>query len=500
MLEGIYAALSPFALMVSLFGVVLGIVFGAIPGLTATFGIAILIPVTFLMQAELGMIMLAGIYAGAIYGGSVSAILLNIPGTPASIVSGWEGNAMAKRGEAPLALGISAVSSGFGGLLSAMALMFLTPVLAVLALRFGAPENVALVLFSFAIVVVLLDTPILANLTGLFLGLILAVVGTDPLAASPRFIFGQYELYAGFSVVAVLVGFFCLPQALVLAAQAISGDRTNTVGKIGASQPTVILRALFRNRWNLLRSSVIGTGLGILPAVGPESTPLVAHTVQRRMSKKPEEFGKGSVDGLVAAESSVSANVGGSLIPLLSLGIPGSGAAAVFVGALTLHGLQPGPLLFSNRPDVIYTFFAGFIVVNLMMMVVGLYGARHLAGLLRVSKGFIATFVAFFSIFGAYAVSGSLFDVWVMFGAAALAILVSAVGIPILPVVLAFILGGVLERNVGVTIARAGGLDYFLDRPIALGLMAMTLAIIAFAVARALAARNAPEAKEAPWD
>lgn len=489
MLDGILAALSPMALLVTLGGVVLGIIFGAIPGLTATFAIAILIPVTFLMEPVHGMIMLAGIYAGSIYGGSVSAILLNIPGTPASIVTAWEGNAMARRGQAPLALGLSAVSSGLGGLFSGVVLMFLTPVLSVLALRFGGPENVALVLFSFAIVVLLLDTPVLANITGLFLGLILAVVGTDPLTASPRFIFGQFELFGGFSIVAVLVGFFCLPQALILAAQAIVGDRTDSVGRVGASKAAELLRTLRRNRWNLLRSSAIGTGLGILPAVGPESTPLVAHTVERRMSREPEAFGKGSEDGLVAAEASVSANVGGSLIPLLSLGIPGSGAAAVFVGALTLHGLQPGPLLFRNRPDIVFTFFAGFIIVNLIMTVVGLYGARYLAACLRLSKALIATFVAFFSIFGAYAVSASLFDVWVMFGAAALAILVTSVGIPILPVVLAFILGGVLESNLAITIARADGLGYFLGRPITLVLGALTLAIIGFALWRGMRRR-----------
>lgn len=484
MLDGILAALSPLSLFYSLVGVVLGIIIGAIPGLTATFGIAILIPVTFLMEPVHGMIMLAGIYAGSIYGGSISAVLINIPGTPASIVTAWEGYPMTQAGKAPHALGLSAFSSGAGGLVSALAMLFLTPVLAQLALRFGAPENVALVLFSLAIVVVMLDTPVLANMAGVFLGLILATIGIDPVQGSPRFTFDFYQLYSGLNVVAVLVGFFCLPQAIVLAVQSISGDAGNPVGRVGASRPMQILRSMGQNGGNVLRSSAIGTALGILPAVGPESTPLVAHTLERRMSKKPAEFGKGSEAGLIAAETSVSANVGGSLIPLLSLGIPGSGAAAVFIGALTLHGLQPGPLLFSNRPDIIYTFFAGFIVVNIMMMFVGLYGARYMASILRIPTAMIATFVAFFSIFGAYAVNGSLFDVWVMFGAAALAMIIATIGIPILPVVLAFILGGVLERNLGIAIARADGIGYLLERPIAVGLLLVTLAIIGFAIWR----------------
>jgi putative tricarboxylic transport membrane protein len=493
MVDGILAALSPLSLFFSLFGVVLGIIIGAIPGLTATFGIAILIPVTFLMEPVHGMIMLAGIYAGAIYGGSISAVLLNIPGTPASIVTAWEGYPMSRDGKAPFALGLSATSSGAGGLFSALTMLFLTPILAQLALRFGAPENVALVLFSLVIVIVMLDTPVLANVTGVFLGLVLAAIGIDPVQGTQRFTFDFYQLYAGLNVVAVLVGFFCLPQAVVLAAQSISGTDGAQIGHVGASRPAEIFTAMVRNKWNVLRSSVIGTALGILPAVGPESTPLVAHTLERRVSKNPEKFGKGTEEGLIAAETSVSANVGGSLIPLLSLGIPGSGAAAVFIGALTLHGLQPGPLLFTSRPDLMFTFFAGFIVVNIMMMMIGLFWARHLAGLLRVSTALIATFVAFFSIFGAFAVNGSLFDVWVLFGSAALAIILATVGIPILPVVLAFILGGVLERNLGIAVARAEDISYFFGRPIAVGLMLITLAIIAASVWRRMIAKRSDE-------
>lgn len=496
MWEGIAAALTPLSLTFAVAGVLLGIVIGAIPGLTATFGIALLIPVTFLMAPEHGMIMLAGIYAGAIYGGSISAILLNIPGTPASIVSGWEGHAMARQGKAPIALGISAMGSGVGGIISALALMFLTPTLAQLALSFGAPEYVALVFFSLVIVVIMLETPILANVTGVFLGLVLASIGIDPLLGTERFTFGFYQLYSGLNIVAVLVGFFCLPQAIVLATEAISGSTGASIGRVGATKPGQVMRRLLSDRWLVLRSSIIGTGLGILPAVGPESTPLVAHTVERRLSKEPERFGNGSESGLLAAESSVSANVGGSLIPLLALGIPGSGAAAVFIGALTLHGLRPGPLLFTERPEVMYTFFAGFLAVNVLMTVIGLFGARYLARLLSLPRGAIAAFVFLFSIFGAYAVNNSIFDVWVMFGSATLVVGLGMIGIPILPVVLAFILGGILERNLVITQARADSLAYFLERPIALGLLAISLALIVGATAQRI--RNIRQRKNQP--
>lgn len=484
MLEHFAMAFTPLSLFFVAVGVIFGIVLGAIPGLTATFGVALLIPITFLMAPEHGMIMLSGIYAAAIYGGSISAILLNIPGTPASIVSCWEGYPMTRAGKAPLALGISAISSGVGGLVSAVALMFLTPVLATLALRFGAPEYVALIVFSLVIVVVMMDTQIFANLTGVFIGLVLATVGIDPIEGSPRFTYGFYQLYSGFNIVAVLVGFFCMPQAVLLAAESLSGATRFTVGRIGATRPMEVLRILLRNWGVVARSSVVGTTLGVLPAIGPESAPLLSHTMERRLSKEPEKFGHGSQPGLIAAETSVSANVGGSLIPLLSLGIPGSAAAAVFIGALTLHGLQPGPLLFIERPEVMYTFFAGFFMVNVLMTLVGLFGARYFAALLLLPKAVIATFVAFFSIFGAYAMNSSLFDVWVMFISAFFALALRVIGIPILPVVLAFILGGVLEQNLAIAQARADGIGYYLGRPIALTLFVVTLAIIFVALWR----------------
>lgn len=479
MWEGIQGALTPESLAVVILGVLLGIVIGAIPGLTATFGIALLIPVTFLMSPEAGMIMLSGIYAGAIYGGSISAILLNIPGTPASIVSGWEGHALARQGKAPMALALSAISSGIGGLFSGLALLFLTPPLARIALAFGAPEYVALVVFSLVIVVVMLDTPFMGNLAAAFLGLLLASIGLDPIQGMPRFTFGLYPLMSGLDVVAVLVGFFCLPQAFVLARESLEGARYGTVGQIGAVKPGDVLRRLRRAAGTLLRASGIGTLLGILPAIGPETTPFVCHALEKRFAREPETFGKGSTQGLIVAETSVSANVGGSLIPLLALGIPGSGAAAVFIGALTLHGMRPGPLLFVEQEAVVYAFFAGFVFVNLFMTVAGLFGARYVALVLSAPKGALAAFITFFSIFGAYAVNNSLFDVWVMFAAGLFALVLNALRIPILPVVLGFILGGLLEQNLAVLHATADDPGYLLERPIALALFALSIVILA---------------------
>jgi len=223
MTEAILHALEPLSLLAALVGVLLGIVFGAIPGLTATLGIALLVPVTFLMSAEQGMIMLGGVYAGAIYGGSITAILLNIPGTPASAVSAWEGHAMARAGQAPLALGLSAASAGIGGVLSGVAMLLLTPLLASVALEFGPAEYVALILFSLVIVVVMLKTSLVGNAIGAFLGLLLATVGTDVMAGTPRFTAGFSQLTGGVGIVAVLIGLFCMSQAIVLGWESVTG-------------------------------------------------------------------------------------------------------------------------------------------------------------------------------------------------------------------------------------------------------------------------------------
>ncbi len=491
MLEGILIAIQPASLFSALAGVVIGIIFGAIPGLTATLAIALLVPVTFLMAADQGLIMLGGVYAGAIFGGSISAILLNIPGTPASIVTGWEGYALAKQGKAPLALGLAALSSGIGGLLSAIAMLFLTPVLAGIALKFGSAEYVALVVFSLVIVVVMLDTPIMRNIAGVMMGLALAAVGLDPINGVPRFTFGYPALSSGFNIVAVLIGFFCMTQALILASESL---RKTTLAEVVFSWGSVY-KEVFQSmitRWGTyLRASGVGIVLGILPAIGPESTPFMVHAMERRFANDRESFGKGSITGLIAAEASNSANVGGSLIPLLSLGIPGSGAAAMFLGALTLHGLRPGPLLFTEQPTVLYTFFMGFIFVNIFMMLLGLFGARYFAVVLRVPKSIVATFVALFSVFGTYAVNNTLFDVWIMFAATAFALLLRVIKIPILPVVLAMILSALFEENLAVMRSTFTTFESVLTRPIAGTLFGISAVIFLGSAWRRLRSRAA---------
>jgi putative tricarboxylic transport membrane protein len=498
MLEGLLAAVAPANLFVEIAGVIVGIIFGAIPGLTATLAIALFVPVTFLMNADAGMIMLGGIYVGGIFGGSISAILINVPGTPASIVTGWEGYAMAREGKAPLALSLAALASGVGGLLSAAALLFLTPMLAALALKFGPADYCALLLFSFAIVIVMMDTPLMRNLLGCAIGLLLVTIGLDPVTGAARFTFGSVNLTSGFNLVAVLIGFFCMTEAVFLAYDSLDRSKDDEVIAFGReSSYADLLGTLVMRAFTYIRSSVVGIFLGILPAVGPVTTPFLAHALEKRFHPRDEKFGKGSITGLIAAEASNSANVGGSLIPLISLGIPGSGAAAVFIAALTLHGLQPGPLLFKNEAVLIYTFFWGFIAVNLFMMLFGLFGARYFAVVLKLPKSVLATFIAFFSILGSYAIQNSLFDVAVMFGATFLALWLRALRIPILPIVLAIILGPLFEQESLVLLTTSSGIAEVLARPIADGFFLVTVVIVAVAVVRRLKRRPGEVARPA---
>ena len=480
-MDGVLLALQPLSLLAGLSGVLLGIVFGAIPGLSATLGIALLLPITFFMPPDQGLIMLGGVYAGGVYGGSISAILLNVPGTAAAVMTAMEGHAMAQQGRAPLALGLSAASSGIGGFFSAIVLLFLSPLLASVALKFGPAEYVALIVFSLVIVTMMLPTPMLGNACGCFFGLSIATIGMDPVSGADRLSYGMYELYSGLPLLPMLIGFFAMPQVLVLAVQSVSpgapkAERVDLSDR--ASRYGALVAELMRHWGTLIRSTIVGIGMGILPAIGPVATPVTMHALEKRFAKDKARYGKGSTTGLITAETANNANVGGSLIPLLALGIPGSGAAAVFLGALTIHGLRPGPLLFRESGDVLSTFFVGFIIVNIAMMFIGLFGARYFAVVLRLPKSVIATFIITFAIFGAYTSGNSIFYVWVLFFATALSLALRALRIPILTVLMGYLLGGLLEEQTVMMVTSFHSAADIFDRPIAIAFFVLTAAVV----------------------
>ena len=477
MIEGVLLALTPANLMFALLGVVLGASVGAIPGLTATLGIALAVPVTFVMAPEAGMIMLSGIYAGGIYGGAITAVLINIPGAPGSIPTMWDGYPLTQQGRPTLALTAAAIASAIGGVVSGVVLFTLSPIVARLALQLGPAEYTAMVIFGLVAVTIMLDRRLLMSLTATFVGLSMSLVGIDPITGTSRFTFGMFQLTGGLGIVPVLVGVFCMTEAVRIAWVSFRGGEARTSITRGGER--FGLAGLKANRWNLTRSSALGTGVGILPAMGPESTPFISYILAKRASKRPEEFGNGSVEGLVAAESANNANVGGSLIPLLTLGIPGSGAAAVFVGALTLHGLRPGPMLFVEQRPLMYALFTGFIVVNLFMLVLGLAFVRQFALILRIPKAVLASLVALFAIVGTYAMGANTFDVTVMLASAALAALLVFLKVPLAPLVLGLILGPLLEVNLSRALSMSrGSLDIFFTSPVVLVVLALTVLML----------------------
>lgn len=453
---GLSIALTLPNLVLSVIGSAAGIVIGALPGLTATMGIALLVPVTFLMPPVSGLIMLSGIYCGAIYGGSISAILVNVPGTAASIATTFDGNKMTKNGEAKKALSTAVLASFVGGLLSSFSLLFLSPVLADFALRFGPPEYFCLALFGMTVISSLTTGggSVLKGLIVGFFGVFISTVGMDPSLGIPRYTFNTVDLMGGFSLVPVLIGVFSIPEALELAT---SKSFSKIIVQEAKGGLFLELSEYFRMASIFIKSSIIGIIIGIVPAAGPVIASFVSYQEAKRSSKHPEKFGTGIPDGIVASEAANNGVTGASLVPLLTLGIPGDTAAAVFLGALTIHGLVPGPMLFRTNADVVYGLFVGFIAVQFIVLGLGLLGSTFFAKVLRVPTSIVATFIFFFSIIGAFAMNSNLFDVWVMLGFGILGFAMKRYGFPLAPIVLGLILGPLLEENMFSSLALSHG-------------------------------------------
>ena len=475
----IFAGLPTFYSFYSIFlviaGSVLGIVFGAIPGLTATMGMAIFLPMTFAMSDINGMLFLIGIFVGACYAGSLSAILVNIPGTPSAIATGFDGYTMAQKGEAGRAIGYSTLSSALGGLFGVLVLMFAAPVLAGLALEFGSQEYTGVALLGISIVSYISFGSTMKGLIGGIVGLLLAAVGQDVITAYPRFVFGSKDLQAGLEMIPVMVGFFGVTEVLTKLEQ--EKEVRIAVAKIGNVLPS--LSRLARMSPVMAVSSLIGTFVGAIPAAGGAIASMAAYGIQKRFSKRSREYGTGIAEGVVAAESANNAAVGGAFVPMLSLGIPGDPQTAILIGALMINGLAPGPMLFATRPDLISTIYLGNILAVIVFTVVGLLGARSFAHLIRVPRHFLLPGIMLFCIIGAYAIRNTLFDVWVLLACGLAGYLLQKIGIMPAPIILGFVLGPILEDNFRRSLIMSGG-DWttFLTRPISLALLLINVFIL----------------------
>jgi putative tricarboxylic transport membrane protein len=467
-------------------GVALGIIFGSIPGLSANMAVALCLPISFGMDPIPGITLLVALYIGGISGGLISAILINIPGTPASIATCFDGSPMAKNGEAGKALGTGVITSFLGGLFSIGILICIAPTIARIALKFGPFEYAAVGIFSLTLISSLISGSVIKGLIGGFLGVMLATFGAAPVDNFPRFTFGFHELDAGFNVLTVLIGLFAVAEVLKTAAA-----QTGTSGEVVSYKmpgPISILKELFsRQKLNMLRSAVIGTAIGILPGLGGSTANIISYATAKNQSKYPEKFGTGIVDGVVASETSNNATIGGALIPLLTMGIPGDVVTAMLLGGLMIHGMTPGPLLFTTDAKFVYGIFAALLIANFIMALMMLGGMRFFVKVLNIPKQILLPVVMVLCMVGAFALNNRIFDVWCVLIFGVLGYLLDKVKIPLPPVVMGFILGPIVELNLRRGLmASAGSFLPLVTRPISLTFLLVAAVSLAFTVRKNL--------------
>ncbi len=468
---------SPLMLLFIFGGTALGIVVGALPGLSATMGLAVMLPITFYMDPAHGILMLLGMYVGAIYGGSFSAILLNIPGAPPAVMTALDGYPMAQRGEAGRAIGLSSFASTLGGIFGVVCLIVIAPWLANFALKFGPAEYTMLALFGLSAIVAVSSKSYIRGFIGVTIGLLLATVGFDPFTNMPRFTFGQIDLMSGISYVPIVIGMFGLTEILT---QCLELDLvTSAIQKVGSVIPGKDDMKLLFSRF--IPSSIIGTIVGVLPGAGGTIASIISYNQAMQTSKEPERFGTGIPDGLIAAESANNAAVGGSLVPLLTLGIPGSSPAAILLGALLIHNLRPGPMLFVNETVLVYTMFIGLMLAQFAMLFVGLLMAGAAPYIISIRKTIMLPIITLLCVVGAYALQNSYFDVGIMVIFGGVGFLLKQFGIKPPPIILGLILGPMVETNLRSTLEITDeGMAVFLHRPISVVLILLTVLVILF--------------------
>ncbi len=448
-LYGFTAAFKLVNLFAALASVTVGIVVGSLPGLSAAMGVALLIPITFGMPAETALIALAGVYAGSMYGGSISAILLHTPGTSSAAATAIDGYPMTLKGEAGKALATATIASFIGGIMSTIALYTVSPLLAKLALKFGPTEYFWLSIFGLTIIAGVSSKSMLKGLMSGALGLVLSTIGMDPMLGQPRFTFGLNFLIDGLPFTATLIGLFSMSQVLILSEKAIKErSKSKAVDDKVLLTKEEIKRILPVSLW----SSIIGTVVGILPGAGGTIASFIGYNEAKRFTKEKDKFGTGIIEGVAGPEAANNAVTGGSLIPTLTLGIPGNSVTAILLGGLVIQGLRPGPDLFTTHGKITYTFFAGFIVVNIFMLLLGLIGVRMFAKVANIKDNVLIPIIFALSVIGSYSITNRMSDVWVMFVFGIIGYFVSKFKLNSAAIVLALILGPIGETGLRRTL------------------------------------------------
>ena len=476
LVQGVTAALEPLTLLLTVAGVALGLLISAMPGLTVSMAVVLLLPFTFYLPSGPALGLMLGVFVGGMAGGAIPAILINIPGNPASVITNVDGYPMTKKGRADLALGIAFLSSILGGLFGLLVLILVAPQLVEFALLFGAPEQAALVLLGLTLVAGFSEGSLVRGLISACIGLAVATVGMDPITASPRYTFGTVIFQQGISFIPVMIGMFAIPVAIQsLHPRQVRAPNSISVHPfVGIKEAFGMLRSLAAC---IVRSSLVGTIIGAIPGTGSAVAATLGYQYAQRFSRHREvPFGQGNPEGISAPEAANSALTGGALIPMLILGIPGDPVTAVMLGALIIQGLTPGPMLFQNSPDVVYGLFGSYGVALIVLLIVAVFGIPLFVKAIRIPARILMPAIVLLCIIGSYALKNSVLDVWIMLAFGVLAFFMQKWRYPVLPMLLALILGEILEEQFRMSlIIGLGDPLIFFKKPISLTFIVLTV-------------------------
>lgn len=476
MVETITSIFTVTNILFMLLGMAAGTIIGALPGLTATMGVAIILPLTFGLDSITGMLTLLAVYCGGIYGGSITAILIKAPGTPASAATVLDGYPLSCRGEGGNALYAALVSSTIGGIFSCFMLIFLAPKLAQAALKFGSPEYFSLALFGLTVISVATNKNAFKGLMMASVGLLITTIGIDPIEGVTRFTFGVTNLTSGIALVPAMLGAFAVTE---LFSKICAADRETLTPVAAYSKPTLKSRDVLRYWKTLLKSSCMGTFIGAVPGTGAAISSFLAYNEARRASKEPESFGKGNIEGVIASETANNAVTGATLIPLLTLGIPGDSVTAILIGALMMQGIIPGPTLFTENSYWVHAIMGGLLIVNLIMFLEGKFFCRFFINVTRVPSDLLLAIIMVLCVLGAFSVNNAVFDVKVTLVFGVMCYILTKLEFPMTPLVISMVLGSLAERNLRQSLVMSGGSPLiFITRPISVAFLLVTVALL----------------------
>lgn len=484
-LQAVQTAFSAQCLIFMFLGVGVGILFGAVPGLTTVMAVALILPVTYGMIPGVGLSVLMALYIGGTSGALISAILLKIPGTPSSVATCFDGHPLVEKGQGAKALGVGIVFSFLGTILSIFALMLIAPKLAAVAIKFGPHEYFSIAIFSLTLIATLSAQSMIKGIFSGVLGFVFATVGIAPVDAIVRFTFGTTQLKSGFNTLTVLIGLFAISEVMKTA-QEIKQSGQLEIAQVSMKKVKGFgfsLKELKEQTPNGLLSALIGLVIGILPGIGAGTSNLVAYTMSKKFSKNGPCYGTGVIDGVVASETANNAGIGGALIPLMTLGIPGDAVTAILLGGFMIHGIQPGPLLFQNNTILVYTIFISMFVSSLFMLLLEFYGLRIFTRLLNVPKHILIPIIFVLCVVGAFGINSRIFDVWTILVFGLIGYGFYQFKIPNAPFVMGFILGPMAETNFrrGLMLSKGNAIE-FLTQPISGIFIALALLSIAWTI------------------